>query len=576
MKAILNVIILFSLLFGNVLAQIQIIAKVNNDVITDKEFIHIYETSFKLLPTYLVTDTSRYNFLYSLIAYKLWYYDALDKGFKLNQTNLLQLDYIRKNLIKDILYKRVIVDNIKITKADKEKAYERMSKDLICYSIASPDSQVVFKYYNSLKKGFPFLSIYENDQFKNQNESIKITYGTLSDEKLEDMLFSLKQGEFTTPYKINNLWAIYYVDKIYQAAFTLDENLKTKADKILFDRLAEKMTEMYLKQKFSNLNYTFNNSLLKYLAKYITPNLFEKEDKNSKYYTVNNRLFLNILERTSKDSLNQVVIKTKNLNISYKDLLLYLYNNDVRVYKKFETNVYTFMVKSIPDLLKNEYLYAEAIRQGIDKDKEFIKEYQKWEEYFYGQNYSATILDTIGNAKKDKMLNNVNFQAILISNDSLEVFEKIFNEINDNNFYELAKKYSKNKNIDITINDNENSEFLSFVKNSNTNDVVGPFKYEKSYYLIKIKDKITNNQSDNAQSNGNFEKKNEYFGKYTASLAIKYGLKINENVLNSLELSKLNIITYKYLGFGGRILANPFMQEYFEWVKYWKQNNINP
>jgi len=576
-------VILILILNLYVFSQEKIIAKIGNDVITQKEFEFKYETTFKLLPVYFTPDTSRYHFLYSLIAYKLWYLDAKEKGYKLSDINQYQLDYIKKNLLKDVLYKQEILNKIVITKKDRDEAYSKMLKDIECYSIASTDSILIFKFYQSFKKGFPFLSVYENDEFENQNQPIKITYGNLNDEKLEDLIYSLKQGEYSKPYKIDNLWAIYYVNKIYMSPFTIDIHLKEKADKILKQRKADALLEEYLKKISKNSQYSINNKLLLNFIENVYPNLFKKEDKNATYWTVKNKFFLDLIKKTSEDTLKIPFIKSKNLEISYKDFLIFMFNNEFKLYNLDKKYLYANIKYHTQELYKNEILYREALKKELDKNPEFIKEFRSWEEYYYGKFYTNDMLDTIKISNNEKVrykeiLNNLSFEALQISNKQLDVFSNILQELNDNNFIEIAEKYSLDKNIRIKISKDNNSEFLNFVKDAKANEIVGPFKHNDNYYLIKI---LEISENDTLARNYDFTsklaaKRMGVLGTYTAKLAIKYGLQINESLVNSLELTNTNMMTYKLLGFGGRMLANPFIEQYIDWVKYWKEMQLNP
>lgn len=578
-----KIVLILIIVISVVIAQDRIIAKIGNEVITAKDFEFMYETSYKLQPVYFLPDTSRANFLYSLIAYKLWYLDAKEKGFKLSEINQLQLDYIKKNLLKDAVYKKEILDKIQITKQDKDKAYTRISQDLECYSIASPDSILIFEFYKSLKNGFPFLAIYENDEFKNQNQPIKITYGTLTDEKLEDILYSLKPGQYSEPYKINNLWAIYYLNLVYKSPFVIDIHTKEKADKILKQRKADELVEKYLNQILQNNKYSINNKLLLKFVDDIFPYLFEKSDKQVTYYTLHSKVMLDLIKNTSQDSLNMPFMKSKIVNLTYKDFLIFMFNNNFKVYNKTKKNLYANIKSLIPEMFKNEVLYTQANKLGVQNDPYFIKEYRKWEEYYYGRFATNAALDTIGISQKEierykEVLSNITFIAKIISNDSLEVFEKIINEYNTKNFDDLAQKYSNNKSYIIKINNNENSQYLNFVKDSKEKDLVGPINVNNTYHLLYIV-----NKKEAAKDSVEIDTFSKIASKrmgslatYTAKLAIKYGLKVDENVLNSLQLTNTNMMTYKLLGFGGRMLANPFIEQYVDWVKYWKELQLNP
>ncbi len=69
-------------------------------------------------------------------------------------------------------------------------------------------------------------------------------------------------------------------------------------------------------------------------------------------------------------------------------------------------------------------------------------------------------------------------------------------------------------------------------------------------------------------------KVNELINKNTFYLSQKFGVEINENLLNKIELSQINMFTYKLIGFGGKIAAMPITIPIFEWYYFYKKSEI--
>jgi len=55
----------------------------------------------------------------------------------------------------------------------------------------------------------------------------------------------------------------------------------------------------------------------------------------------------------------------------------------------------------------------------------------------------------------------------------------------------------------------------------------------------------------------------------TIELANKYSVEINQELLESLEVTNTTTVFYHYLGFGGRLLAVPLTIPNYNWVKPW-------
>jgi len=56
-----------------------------------------------------------------------------------------------------------------------------------------------------------------------------------------------------------------------------------------------------------------------------------------------------------------------------------------------------------------------------------------------------------------------------------------------------------------------------------------------------------------------------------AEYAEKYNVTINEDLLKSLNLQNTQMIVFRYMGFGGRILAFPYSSPFFKWKEKWEQ-----
>jgi len=58
----------------------------------------------------------------------------------------------------------------------------------------------------------------------------------------------------------------------------------------------------------------------------------------------------------------------------------------------------------------------------------------------------------------------------------------------------------------------------------------------------------------------------------TVKLANKYGVKVNEKLLYNMDVVDYNMLVYRYMGFGGRMLAVPLTPTFIEWVEPWQRS----
>ena len=82
----------------------------------------------------------------------------------------------------------------------------------------------------------------------------------------------------------------------------------------------------------------------------------------------------------------------------------------------------------------------------------------------------------------------------------------------------------------------------------------------------KVKDKI--------KTELKYQKFSKVIIDKTIELANKYSVEINQELLESLEVTNTTTVFYHYLGFGGRLLAVPMTIPNYNWVEPWLEQEI--
>ena len=71
--------------------------------------------------------------------------------------------------------------------------------------------------------------------------------------------------------------------------------------------------------------------------------------------------------------------------------------------------------------------------------------------------------------------------------------------------------------------------------------------------------------------------KSDVLNKYVAKLADEQNVKLYLNRLIDLKVTPIEMLTFRYIGFGGKILAVPALYPHEDWIKdYKKPENIIP
>ena len=119
--------------------------------------------------------------------------------------------------------------------------------------------------------------------------------------------------------------------------------------------------------------------------------------------------------------------------------------------------------------------------------------------------------------------------------------------------------------------------------NIEAGEMYGPVKVPEGYSLFKVLDKkeknITEKYSFSDMKNKikkelKYKKFSEEIINKTVELANKYGVTVNQEILNSIEVLKTIAVVYRYFGFGGKLIAVPMTRPNYLWVKPWKEKEL--
>lgn len=244
--------------------------------------------------------------------------------------------------------------------------------------------------------------------------------------------------------------------------------------------------------------------------------------------------------------------------------------------------------------IEHELLAREAKEQGLENLPEVKADIAMWRDNYLSTLYKQTLFDSSNVTDseveeyfaKSKSLgeSKLLINTIEIFSDNLEVIESIFDELgNGTDFRVLTSEYSKNENNFESglVPANSKGEIGRIAKDLNIGEIYGPIQTEKGYAIFKLIDK----QSKKIKLPKEFDEikhelKKEMKGKNisnkmidnTVKLANKYGVTVNEKLLYNLPVTNYNMMVYRYMGFGGRLLAVPLTPTFIEWVEKWQKS----
>jgi len=582
----------------------RVIAQIGDYKIYESEFSNRFDFSIhQIISSKADTLAVKRDFLNKLIAEKLLSLEAKYKGLDNSEVIRNLMTPLENMFVRDALYKKEIKDKTSFSKDDLSVGLDRIKSVLklkFLYSNSEDEINELYRKLNS-KQSFDSLLVLRpesKDQFKLQ----EITFGTM-DKTTEDQVYLLKTGDYTKPIKSDQG---YYILKLVEKI--PNKNLKT-TDNTLDDvkRIVESRAERnnYLKfhrDLFSKRKVIADKEIFEDLVNLIVSRfkqkyLDEKSTENNKYYLRGSELS-DIYYSFNKNLVDNDFIKFENYGIKISYFLNQLSQEGLFVKAVNEEKIRASLSSYIRKFNEDEILSSEGKKLGLLKDKTVKKDINMWQDAYLAKMIMAALFDSIIVTETElKNIYGLNdwssnlpdlVNIIKVSSDSLELIEVLLRELeNGIDIRELALKYS---NTDSVISNNVETGFISplklegfekIVSQMEIGDVYGPVKTIDGYSIIKLVER----KPDTSKSNKSFEevklelkekvvltKFQDYVNHYNAKLADKYGVKINNDVVNSLDNNFLNLVVVRYMGFGGEIFAVPYTEQYSGWYDIWLNN----
>ena len=502
-KNILLVVATF--IFSTILtAQNSFVAKVGNDKITSDEFIKRFELTPKVTADFS-EDSSKINFLYSMIAEKLWALEGYNLGLQNSEYVKISMNNMLEKLLLDQLYKKEIENNVKVSSSEINKDLKKIHTKLIMNFISSSSKKEVYEIYSKLQNGANFDSLLSTrNEAAKQKVGIPVLYGDMSPE-LEEIVYKLEVGENTKPIFVSGVWVIYHLEKkefIKTHPNFPDKTDEKIAEEVIFGRKAKVKYQKFFRKNIKGHEVKTDkklfNKLNNLLYSKLSENLKNAYNPNDKKYYLNYYQILSVKKDFSQQELKRRFIKLKNNPVSLNKFIEEIAVDGLSVSKVDKISFYNMLSARVKKYIFDKLLIRLAYERGLQNNKKLKMELKSWEESFVASYYRNSFLKKVSVGKK---------------------------EIND--------------------------------------------------YYLKIKDLIPDSLKNNydyvkkrISSSLYFKKLEELYELNTAKLAVKYRVKINRKLLKSLNVTSVQMIVYRNLGFGGSITAVPYLTPFYKWENW--------
>lgn len=605
MKKINFIVLLFALSI-NIHSQKkdEVLAKVGEKVITADEFKNRFELSpqIKRKNSEKGIQKAKEELLYTLIAEKLMAIEAEKLGY--DSSISMKMNYVpmEKMNVRDAVYKKEIKSKVELNNKKFSEGLTLANKKYFVDYIYSQNKEAIDSAYQiqlNSKNYDSTAALIKNVEFV--KEPYEVTYGKMAIEP-ETAIFALKKNEFTKPQESPDGWYIFRLLNISGAEYKSIDERVSLVEKTVKNRTEDSLYDSFWNSFFKNKRVITDGNLFWYTADSLQKLVEYVKNRDSvaenQKIQIGDDDFIKFKNSLSPDSLKKDFIKFDKNPMTLNDFLnlfmfegFYAYSSDINY-------IAEHLNQRVKRQIEMELLTRYGYELGLQNADEVKSSTEMWK-----ANYLSTLFrkDIVLETKKEfessevKSTSEANLfetklKIVEVLSDSLEIIQKALS-IADNteDLKQFAKVHSQRK--DEKFNSGE-SEYLSaielgeigkVVSSMEIGDVFGPLQIEGKYSLFKLVDKkelkIENSGNEAEEKNKEnilYKETLDKLENKTVELAEKYGVTINEKLLNSMKLNNLQMMVIRYMGFGGSMLAFPYVSPFYNWKEKLEQKQKEP
>ncbi|MDD8017815.1 MAG: peptidylprolyl isomerase [Bacteroidota bacterium] len=575
--------------------NITYVAKAGNIFISEREFVQ----RFELLPGFgrqrrSQLETAKAEFLYTMIAEKLLAQEAIARNYDKDTIVVQSLIAIRKKLSRDELYRNEISQKVKISDIDIIRGMARaQSLPLVSYLYFAKEEEAVF-IRQQMKKSKDFDALKIDSTFHVLRDTATVIWGD-ADPALEDAVYRLTSGEISPVIKAGSGFYIVKVNEIRR-----NTEFSSLQPNVLRDRTVDIIRLRKERQRFNEfmgeifkdkIGYSLPRTFI-HLAKCLREVFYERGKENDGLFSSQ---IMNEVEQRCKSFLNDSMTIVGNSAWTVGNVIDKLRNKYIQIDLKDSANIPNLLNDQMRELVQQELLEQESLRRGLDQQPAVREKMEMWREAILASFMKGIIRQKISASESEIYAfmkdseHNVEVPMVQVRQlvtSTLDDMKKAMASIQKGvTFEDAIHRWS----IDtLTRNQGGKTEYFPITMHPpvgdlawrmNIGQVYGPVSVDNGYLLFEVLDKTKQPPLNDTAFASQFESaKNKLLNlKYKRTLNLflaqtgeDRGFTIFEDRLKSISVTPIPMMTFRILGFGGKMFEVPFVDPQLDWL------NVDP
>lgn len=581
------------------------LASIGGRIINAKDYLE----RFELMPWPQKENKARQEytkkeFLYSLIAEKLLALEASTYQIGSDSVSLGIQNNLQSMFVRDELYKQEVTPNVKISADEIRSGMTRFAYEVeveILGIISKEEGDLFYKKYKQSKNKKFALKKYRDSLFV-PIDTVQVSFGS-ADRPLEEAAYEIDTDSISKPVESRVYgWVMLRLLKKYtnpQFAKLSGSDQLQRVRKIIGDRKEDSLASRTFAAITSPHRAEANAEIFYLLADTVHARL--SADSNS--YKTKNVYMLPValmdeIDKTLgvlRDSIFVTFDEGEPMTVA--QILSGLRNNYV-VFPNLQIDYVRWVLNNnIKTVIQNELLAREGFRKNLQQSENVRHDLSTWMDNRKGMLLLRRIVDSVTvreNEIEEEYRKNpaaygatveVKIQEVLV--DSMPLAVALRNRLNQQeDFSAIAKKYSKRKRwmdrggISEYVDCKTLGDLGEIAAVAPIGELQGPRKINDGISVFKVIDRritddsLRRNFEETAGKIRNRilqQKRQKTLDQYIGTLARKYNVTINEAALKNVATTSHSMVTWRNIGFGGRIVAVPQVNRQSEWIYEWQR-----
>jgi parvulin-like peptidyl-prolyl isomerase len=594
----MNGVWVLSLLYAAVLvASAQsaeaIIGRAGSMFISEEEFLE----RFELMPWLnrgrkAELEESKREVLYSMIAEKLLTQEALE--WKMDEDSLYQVLMleVRKLLARDRLYRDEVSSRVSVTDEEVQQGTRHALRQILVsfiYCATQSDARFV---RSLLRDAGEFDRLEFDTTLMVMRDTATVVWGS-GDSLIEDAAYRLRPGEVSDVLPAGEGYYILKLDQVTPNTYyaSMDTGvLPERVRSVIRSRKERRRLEEYIRttlsgatgysvpRSFQMLEKALRSVLVRGQDSLVTltvEGLAEVKDmcrpSLQDTFAVAGDHFWSIAEAADRLCTKGFSIQRERLGSLPRRL-----NDEVRTW------------------VEQELLGQEALRRGLDRQPEVVKEIQRWGDFYLATFMKARIqgkvsitpeeisayFHTVGDTLQAPLVQIRELQTTSVD-DMKDAIEDLHR---GESFEDVVVRWSSDperssrKGLSPFFRAFERPPIGEIASQLRVGEQYGPIRTLDGvvmFELVARKDPENQDTSyamrlDMARTAVLKTKQKRVLDLFLAQSAEQRGFTVYQDRLSLLKVSPIPMVTFRYLGFGGRIFAVPFLEKQVDWL------NVDP